>query len=283
MRGLLLGAAAAVLLGLGPASGAEGLRPSQDSADTAFQMAAGDAAPVVYSAVTAAEAAPPADMSDPAARLLDHTPDEIEPYFDLYIYVSKAAAGPVAQNMFVYQRNFDGSLTLVHQWLVSTGREKRETAKNGRRTFTDTPEGVYKLDPNRMYVNYKSKTWLANMPWAMFLDAKSGSAAGIAIHAAGRSKVSQLGRRASGGCIRLSPANARTLFNLVRNNYAGVVPVFAESGGVISTVGRPARDEFGALVLTTGYRVLLHIEDYPGEEPPVEISAAGDGTQHASH
>jgi lipoprotein-anchoring transpeptidase ErfK/SrfK len=42
---------------------------------------------------------------------------------------------------------------------------------------------------------------------------------GYAIH--GTDAVSNLGRPASHGCIRLHPSNARTLFNLVKSHGSG--------------------------------------------------------------
>jgi lipoprotein-anchoring transpeptidase ErfK/SrfK len=221
------------------------------------------------------KAAAVVDDSDPAVRMLNSTPDEIEGYFDLYLYISKASAGPIAQHMFVYERGVDGAMTLKYDWPVSTGREKRERTPSGRKTFTSTPIGIFKLDPNRFHKNWRSRAWNADMPWTMFLDAiENGGMSGIAIHAAGRGKISQLGRRASGGCIRLAPDNAQTLFNTIRKSYAGLVPVFAMDGNSTSVIGDAARLVDGSLELTYGYRVMLFIEDYAGEHLPTLAAAA---------
>ncbi len=240
----------------------------------------GDAGDIIFNAVAAAreEKVRLSDLTDPGERMLYSTPDEIEPYFDLYLYVSKAAEGSVAQRMFLYERGFDGRLSLTDTWLVSTGREKREKTPSGRTTFTDTPEGLFKLDPKRFHRNWRSRTWNADMPWTMFFDfVERGGPSGLAIHAAGRSKIKQLGSRASGGCIRLAPDHAKALFRLIQNKYAGIVPVFAMSGDSTSTVGRPARDRYGAMLLTSGYRVLLQIEDYEGGSAPLLSLAAMGG------
>ena len=78
-------------------------------------------------------------------RLFGTVPDEIEPYFDLFMYVSKAKRGPLAQQMFVFQRDADGRIIPYAEWKVSTGREKLEI-KNERRVRTNTPEGIFQLD-----------------------------------------------------------------------------------------------------------------------------------------
>jgi len=210
------------------------------------------------------------DLADPATRMLANLPDEVEPYFDLYLYVSKAEAGPIAQHMFVYSRAADGSMALLYDWPVSTGREKREKTPSGRKTFTHTPEGSYKLDQNRFHKLWRSRAWNADMPWTMFFDlTENGGLSGLAVHAAGKGKISQLGRRASGGCIRLAPDNAQLLFKLIQKDHAGLVPVFAMQGNSTNIMGEPARNADGSIQLTYGYKVLLHIEDYAGEHVPV--------------
>lgn len=275
-------AALTACLSAGIGSAAESMRGSL-AGDGAMTIT-GDAGEIIFSAVQAAQesamaAVTPAtapeidesevDHTDPGQRLLDRTPDEIEPYFDLYLYISKAVAGPIAQHMFVYERHTDGSLALLYDWPVSTGREQREKTPAGRKTYTHTPEGIFKLDPDRFFKVWHSRTWNADMPWAMFFDLmENGGISGLAVHAAGKGKISQLGRRASGGCIRLAPENAKFLFQLLQKSYAGVVPVFAVTDGDTSVVGRPARNEDGSMQLTQGYRVLMHIEDYAGEHLP---------------
>lgn len=303
---------AAALPLCGAASAAEQMRPSLAAeSDNPLALSAGEASEILYNAATrraggagglllaagayvapppgaayqdapAEPAAQPAtvgapDLSDPATRMLASLPDEVEPYFDLYLYVSKAEAGPIAQHMFVYARATDGTLALIHDWPVSTGREKREKTPSGRKTFTHTPEGSFKLDPKRFHKLWKSRAWNADMPWTMFFDLiENGGMSGLAVHAAGKGKISQLGRRASGGCIRLAPENAQYLFKLIQKNHAGFVPVFAMDGNSTNVVGEPARNADGSLQLVYGYRVLLHIEDYAGVHvPALSVAAAG--------
>jgi len=84
-----------------------------------------------------------------------------------------------------------------YDWPVSTGR-----AGHG------TPNGVFKV--NRMDAQHYSKEYEdAFMPDAMFFDLN-----GHAIH--GFNDIPHLGMAVSHGCVRLAPANAALLFNLVK-------------------------------------------------------------------
>jgi hypothetical protein len=89
----------------------------------------------------------------------------------------------------------DGETKYV--WPVSTGRPGY-----------DTPNGTFKV--NRLDADHQSQEWDgAPMPHTMFFDLR-----GHAIH--GFSDVKHLGQPVSHGCVRLSPANAATLFALVQ-------------------------------------------------------------------
>jgi hypothetical protein len=90
----------------------------------------------------------------------------------------------------------DGAQRYV--WPISTGRPGY-----------DTPSGSYKV--NRMDADHFSQEWdNAPMPHTMFFDLH-----GHAIH--GFFDVKHLGLAVSHGCVRLSPANAATLFSLVKD------------------------------------------------------------------
>lgn len=95
-----------------------------------------------------------------------------------------------------------------YDWPVSTARDGYVT-----------PAGSFA--PTNMVVNYHSKKYdNAPMPHAIFFYY------GYAIHGTYETKF--LGKPASHGCIRLSAANATTLFNLVK-----------AEGAAISIVGAP--------------------------------------------
>jgi hypothetical protein len=198
--------------------------------------------------------------------MMQNVPDDIESYYDLFMYVSKANRAPMGQRMFLFERDANGQVVPYAEWRVSTGREQWED-RNGRRSFTGTPEGVFRLDPDRFHVEYYSRTYdNAPMPYAMFFDMRTkGYPTGLAIHAAASaSKIARLGRRDSGGCVRLSPKNAKELFYKIRNTKAGMVPVFAENRGSTDRWGKAARDQNGNIRLTEGYKALLMIEDFDG-------------------
>ena len=81
-------------------------------------------------------------------------------------------------------------------WKVSTARKGFVTPPGSY-----TPYSLQKM-------HYSRKYDMAPMPHSIFFHE------GYAIHGTG--SVAQLGRPASHGCIRLSPANAAQLFNIVK-------------------------------------------------------------------
>ena len=86
----------------------------------------------------------------------------------------------------------------MYTWKVSTGAYSYHT-----------PSGSY--SPKRLHTMWRSRKYQnAPMPHAIFFKG------GYAVHGTG--SISRLGRPASHGCIRLHPANAKTLFYLVRKH-----------------------------------------------------------------
>ena len=97
----------------------------------------------------------------------------------------------------------DGAV--AHVWRVSTARKG----------FV-TPRGVYA--PKRMHKTYFSKKYYNSpMPYSIFFKG------GYAVH--GTNAVKALGRPASHGCIRLTTAHARTLYNLVKSHGPGAARI----------------------------------------------------------
>jgi L,D-transpeptidase catalytic domain len=219
----------------------------------------------------------PMDLSPVEARMRARVPAELFGYFDLFLYVSKSTPdkGSWSQRMFVLAKQDDRTFKVLHNWPVSTGLEEPLVSPSGATLETDTPQGVFKLDRGRFYEDYTSRQWKAPMPNAMFFDWRiEGRTSGLAIHGTDDEGVKELGQRASHGCIRLSPENARTLFELIRDNYRGRVPVFSVDPrtGTMSTTGDFVRDEAGDVKMTRGYKVLVYIEDFGG--PSVDTIAA---------
>lgn len=95
------------------------------------------------------------------------------------------------QRMYVYHHG-----TLIHEWPVSTARAGKITP-----TGTWRPQLLSKYHRSSRYNN-------APMPYAIFYSGH------YAIH--GTDQISRLGRPASAGCVRLDPANASILFDMVR-------------------------------------------------------------------
>lgn len=97
-----------------------------------------------------------------------------------------------------------------YRWVVSTGR-----AGYG------TPSGTYR--PQRMERTWFSKEYYNSpMPHSIFFHG------GYAIH--GSYEIHRLGGPASHGCIRLHPANAATLFGLVKQRGIGDTTIVVSGG-----------------------------------------------------
>ena len=210
----------------------------------------------------------PAQLARVEQRLKDNLTTDLRAHFDLFLYVSKAEKGPLAQRMYVFAKDDAGELTLRDNWAVSTGREKVEYNKAGWKLPSYTPKGYYELDPHRMYRHYRSIQWGVPMPYAMFFNwVHEGNKSGLAIHAAHGKEVALLGQRASAGCIRLAPEDARALFDLIRARYKGDVPRFAydRKTHTMANDGMLMRSANGKLRFHKGYKVLVVIENFGGE------------------
>ncbi|SHO80708.1 FIG00791721: hypothetical protein [hydrothermal vent metagenome] len=85
---------------------------------------------------------------------------------------------------------------MIYKWKVSTGRYK-----------FPTPRGSYK--PYHLELMHYSKKYdNAPMPHSVFFKG------GFAIH--GTNSISRLGRKASHGCVRLHPRNAKIFYNIIQ-------------------------------------------------------------------
>jgi lipoprotein-anchoring transpeptidase ErfK/SrfK len=217
--------------------------------------------------IAADSALSPAERAAVTARLTRSLTPEMVKNFDLFLYVSKAKKGPLAQRLYVFRKDAGGALQMEFDWAASTGREQYEISPRGVHTSTATPAGYYELDPARMFTAYHSRSWDQSMPYAMFFNWESqGRLTGLAIHAATGGDIAKLGHRASAGCVHISPAHARMLYDLIRNDYKGSVPRFAYDRGTqtMSNHGEMMRDAAGQLLLADGYKVLIDVEDFSG-------------------
>jgi lipoprotein-anchoring transpeptidase ErfK/SrfK len=97
-----------------------------------------------------------------------------------------------------------------YRWVVSTGR-----AGYG------TPSGTYR--PQRLERTWFSKEYYNSpMPYSIFFHG------GYAIH--GSYEIHRLGGPASHGCVRLHPANAATLFALVKQRGMSDTTILVSGG-----------------------------------------------------
>lgn len=230
----------------------------------------------LLSAGCASESDPPAVRLPTTAqldmvehRLSDSLTTEMLANFNLFIYVDKASEGPLAQEMYVFEKTDAGDLGLLYAWPVSTGRESEEVDPHGQAESTITPRGYFELDPKRFFVDHTSSQWDEAMPYAMFFNWKpNGHDTGLAIHGTPEENTEWLGSRASAGCIRLSTPAAKTLFNLVQSRYRGQVPKLAYLKGdtQVSSEGLLEHNPDGRLVMAKGYSVLVLVDDYAGED-----------------
>ncbi|MBX3040130.1 MAG: L,D-transpeptidase [Bdellovibrionaceae bacterium] len=165
-------------------------------------------------------------------------------YYPLVVVVNKAARGPGAQHARIY---VEGSLWKTVP--VSTGREQQENSKSGKKYFSATSVGWF--NPTYLVENHFSNTWQADMPWSTFFNG------GIALHAALPPYYGKLGTRASGGCVRMMPDVAESVFKMSKKYGKGTVPSFTRYGGL-------QVDAMGALQMKTGSRTLIIVEDRPG-------------------
>ncbi|MEJ0025287.1 MAG: L,D-transpeptidase family protein [Rhizomicrobium sp.] len=222
------------------------------------------AAPLPPQAIAPDPAMPAEEATRVAGRVSAKVPSALAPYFDTFIYVSKAASGPWAQHLFLFRKQADGTLAFDQSFPVSTGRERSE------QYFTATPTGLFELDVHRFMPMARSGKWNnAAMPWAMFLNyAYRTQMSGVALHAAiGRRELADIGHRASGGCVRLPLEKADLLFHRFLAEERGQVPVFTfdPARGTTNTDGNVTRDAAGNIVLADGLRVLVVIDNFAGE------------------
>jgi hypothetical protein len=139
------------------------------------------------------------------------------------LYSSAASAGVVISiDKSLQQMSVSVDGVKRHTWPVSTGR-----------TGYATPSGAY--TPFRLEEDHYSKEWDdAPMPHSIFFTPK-----GHAIH--GSFETRRLGTAASHGCVRLAPANAATLFALVKEEGLGNTKVVLTGEAPPMIARRPAQ------------------------------------------
>ena len=124
------------------------------------------------------------------------------------LFASLFAASPVALAKVAI--DIDLSSQTMH---VDSASGSYDWPVSSARSGFSTPSGAYR--PQRLErMHYSKKYHNSPMPHSIFFRG------GYAIHGTGA--VSQLGRPASHGCIRLAPGNAATLYALVQQEGARI-------------------------------------------------------------
>ncbi len=116
----------------------------------------------------------------------------------LELNVSKTAQRLVVQ--------LDGKTVATYP--VSTGKERRVYPPSGGSYVAHTPSGSFGVA--KLERRHESRTWQVPMNYAVFFTE------GCAIHATLPQHYRMLGRRDSGGCVRLTLSAARSVYRLVQ-------------------------------------------------------------------
>ncbi len=150
-------------------------------------------------------------------------PSQIDEAYSHVIYVNSAHRTPGAQKMWVIERDGDGwklalwdekywennGATPEYSWPVSTGRKYAGDSRSG-----PTPLGIFNADDR----NHRHRRGWGSpgMYNSIYIDLhyRSGRASGVAMHGTTSSKYRKLGRADSHGCIRMTQANANSVWSM---------------------------------------------------------------------
>lgn len=200
-----------------PAVAERGAKPP--SAETGVEAKPDTSAEEAKAEPSAEEAKAEPDAAEPEGKPAAVEADAIKDGSKILVNIDKSR-----QEMTVFVDGIE-----KYTWPVSTGKRGYST-----------PSGTY--TPTSMNKIWYSKEWdNAPMPHSIFYMKD-----GHAIH--GSNEVKHLGKPASHGCVRLSPANASVLFDLVKKNgmentkvvLAGITP-----GGEGKVAKQPAYPRYG--------------------------------------
>lgn len=153
--------------------------------------------------------------------------------YGLFLFSFTTAAEPAFAEVLISVNKSTQQMSVLvdgvprYGFAVSTGR-----AGYG------TPNGTY--HPQRLAASWFSKLYYNSpMPHSIFFHG------GFAIH--GSYEINRLGGPASHGCIRLHPANAATLFALVKSEGMGATTIVVSgSNPVVASSPAPLPRRYGA-------------------------------------
>lgn len=162
---------------------------------------------------------------------------------------------PGAQTIRIYENG-----RLLRLAAVSTGRGTFELrAKSSACSFRPA-KSYYSYTENGYFTfqelikDYESNDYDADMPNAMFYDRSRG----LALHEVFlKEKINALGARASGGCTRLDPDTAETLFGLISATQGAAIPVLKRDGTLeLNEDGSIKRKNKEVILLSNGKKMI---------------------------
>ncbi len=167
-----------------------------------------------------------------------------------------------------FKKQAGGNLDLLYNWPVSTGPRARRV-RAGRPAGAELhAQGYYEIDPDRMYKAPRFRAVGHADALCDVLQLAGRRHADRPCHPrAHGADIALLGQRASAGCVRLAPEHAAQLFGLIRTQYRGLAPRFAvdRRTATMNNQGLLMHDAQGRVQLAEGFKVLVFIENYGGE------------------
>lgn len=175
--------------------------------------------------------------------------------FRYVIVVNKANEGSEKQTIKVFEYG-----KLIRKEKVSTGRdgfERKGEHHSKNDSWTVTPTGFY--TPNFLSKDHRSSayggrfSWITGgtkMPFAIFFNG------GIALHEAPKGTAGDLGKKASGGCVRLPDTLSSDLFFRIQETEGSKNPRF-------TVEGQPMLDDAGNQRYSTksGFSALIIVQN----------------------
>jgi L,D-transpeptidase catalytic domain len=172
--------------------------------------------------------------------------------FTNVIVVNKSNEGNDRQTLRLYVKGKLSTLTKISSGRetfekgCAAGQDPKRDHCSQRPYWSSTPVGYFDVDT--LDEKYFSNLWQTWMPYAVFFES------GIATHQAPAGTEPNLGKRASGGCIRMHPNYAPIIFSAVKNAGTGLIPVVLRDGTLKKTA-------HGDVVRTQGYKTLVIVQN----------------------
>lgn len=131
----------------------------------------------------------------------------------IIISIHKSDVTEKPEYIEVFIQNSNDPNDLIEQYLFDNGTTNQALASTGgvySGKLFPTPSGVFSIDSMEK-MHYSSLYNNAPMPWTIFFNG------GIALHGASPAGIAKLGQKASHGCVRLHPDNAKILYEFIKS------------------------------------------------------------------